>query len=90
MTTSISRRVLASAAWSWMLRLTNQNGALPCDLPTWRRARRRTDLRQPGPPTVHTVFGLRSRVILDPISSKPLVLPIGRHHTPAAVADWAS
>jgi len=39
---------------------------------------------------VHTVFGLRSRVILDPISSKPLVLPIGRHHTPAAVADWAS
>ncbi|HSU34513.1 MAG TPA: ABC transporter ATP-binding protein [Propionibacteriaceae bacterium] len=39
---------------------------------------------------VHTVFGLRSRVILDPISSKPLVLPIGRHHTPAAVADWTS
>ena len=32
---------------------------------------------------VHTVFGLRSRVILDPISSKPLVLPDrppSRHH----------
>ena len=34
---------------------------------------------------VHAVFGLRSRVILDPISGKPLVLPIGRHHTIAAV-----
>jgi iron complex transport system ATP-binding protein len=38
---------------------------------------------------VHTVFGLRSRVILDPISSKPLVLPIGRHHTSTAVEDYA-
>ena len=34
---------------------------------------------------VHAVFGLRSRVIIDPISSKPLVLPIGRHHTIVAV-----
>ncbi len=38
---------------------------------------------------VHTVFGLRSRVILDPISSKPLVLPIGRHHVTTAVEDYA-
>ncbi|MTH79685.1 ABC transporter ATP-binding protein [Paracoccus aestuariivivens] len=28
---------------------------------------------------VETVFGLRSRVIPDPVSGKPLVLPIGRH-----------
>jgi iron complex transport system ATP-binding protein len=38
---------------------------------------------------VHTVFGLRSRVILDPISNKPMVLPIGRHHTATAVEDYA-
>jgi iron complex transport system ATP-binding protein len=38
---------------------------------------------------VHTVFGLRSRVILDPISSKPLVLPIGRHHVTTTVEDYA-
>jgi iron complex transport system ATP-binding protein len=38
---------------------------------------------------VHTVFGLRSRVILDPISNKPLVLPIGRNHTATAVEDYA-
>jgi len=30
---------------------------------------------------VRTVFGLDSRVIPDPISGKPLMLPIGRHHT---------
>tara|TARA_R110002020_G_scaffold176756_1_gene369176 strand:+ start:1772 stop:2641 length:870 start_codon:yes stop_codon:yes gene_type:complete len=29
--------------------------------------------------TIHTVFGLRSRVIPDPISGKPMMLPIGRH-----------
>jgi iron complex transport system ATP-binding protein len=29
---------------------------------------------------VRTVFGLDSRVILDPTSGKPLMLPIGRHH----------
>jgi iron complex transport system ATP-binding protein len=40
-----------------------------------------------GPPgevltadVVHEVFGLRSQVIGDPVSGKPLVLPIGRHH----------
>ncbi|GAA2276532.1 ABC transporter ATP-binding protein [Streptomyces ruber] len=30
--------------------------------------------------TVRTVFGLDSRVIEDPVSGKPLMLPIGRHH----------
>jgi iron complex transport system ATP-binding protein len=29
---------------------------------------------------VQEVFGMDSRVILDPVSAKPLVLPIGRHH----------
>lgn len=29
---------------------------------------------------VRTVFGLDSRVIADPTSGKPLMLPIGRHH----------
>jgi iron complex transport system ATP-binding protein len=28
---------------------------------------------------VHTVFGLNSRIIIDPVSGKPLMLPIGRH-----------
>jgi iron complex transport system ATP-binding protein len=47
-----------------------------------------------GPPAevltadvVHHVFGLRSQVILDPVSGKPLVLPIGRHHSLATVGD---
>ncbi|ALJ20724.1 ABC transporter ATP-binding protein [Microbacterium sp. No. 7] len=30
--------------------------------------------------TVRAVFGLESRVIVDPVSGKPLMLPIGRHH----------
>ena len=30
--------------------------------------------------TVAAVFGLRSHVITDPTTGKPLVLPIGRHH----------
>ncbi|WP_312794287.1 ABC transporter ATP-binding protein [Tianweitania sp.] len=29
--------------------------------------------------TVRTVFGLESRIILDPTSGRPLMLPIGRH-----------
>ncbi|MCU1403955.1 MAG: putative transporter ATP-binding protein, partial [Glaciihabitans sp.] len=33
--------------------------------------------------TVLAVFGLDSRVIVDPISGKPLMLPIGRHYTSA-------
>jgi iron complex transport system ATP-binding protein len=28
---------------------------------------------------VEKVFGLRSRIITDPVSGTPLVLPIGRH-----------
>ena len=31
--------------------------------------------------TVAAVFGLRSHVIADPTTGKPLVLPIGRYHT---------
>jgi iron complex transport system ATP-binding protein len=29
---------------------------------------------------VSDVFGLRSRVVVDPVSGTPLILPIGRHH----------
>ncbi|OON82686.1 ABC transporter ATP-binding protein [Streptomyces tsukubensis] len=36
--------------------------------------------------TVRAVYGLDSRVIEDPVSGKPLVLPIGRHHVTAAIA----
>ncbi|WP_116451454.1 ABC transporter ATP-binding protein [Blastococcus litoris] len=37
--------------------------------------------------TVRAVFGLDSRVISDPTSGRPLMLPIGRHHmAPAATA----
>ncbi|MFD6950392.1 iron dicitrate ABC transporter ATP-binding protein [Nocardiopsis sp. TSRI0078] len=32
------------------------------------------------PETVRTVFGLRSEIITDPTSGKPLMLPIGRYH----------
>ena len=39
--------------------------------------------------TVQRVFGLTSRVIEDPVSGKPLVLPVGRHHSsPDAGAGW--
>jgi iron complex transport system ATP-binding protein len=31
--------------------------------------------------TVRAVYGMDSRVIEDPVSGKPLVLPIGRHHS---------
>lgn len=33
------------------------------------------------PEIVRDVFGLDSEVIVDPVSGKPLMLPIGRHHT---------
>ncbi|MFE7032665.1 ABC transporter ATP-binding protein [Streptomyces sp. NPDC057621] len=33
--------------------------------------------------TVQAVYGMESRVIEDPLSGKPLVLPIGRHHSKA-------
>jgi iron complex transport system ATP-binding protein len=32
---------------------------------------------------VRAVFGLDSRVVVDPTSGKPLMLPLGRHHTVA-------
>ena len=45
-----------------------------------------------GPPAeviteeiVSDVFGLPNRVVLDEVSGTPMVLPIGRHHAPAAV-----
>lgn len=31
--------------------------------------------------TVRTVFGLESRIVTDPTSGRPLMLPLGRHHT---------
>jgi iron complex transport system ATP-binding protein len=42
--------------------------------------------------TVRAVFGLDCRVIVDPTSGAPLMLPIGRHHTaePFATADRAT
>ncbi|WP_265500457.1 ABC transporter ATP-binding protein [Paracoccus beibuensis] len=43
-----------------------------------------------GPPedvlverTVHQVFGLTSRIVTDPVSGRPMMLPIGRHRTRA-------
>ena len=33
--------------------------------------------------TVRIVFGLASRVVHDPVSGRPLMVPIGRHHTGA-------
>ena len=36
--------------------------------------------------SVRAVFGLDSRVVVDPTSGKPLMLPIGRHHTAGAAA----
>lgn len=38
---------------------------------------------------VREVFGLESRVITDPTSGKPLMLPLGRHHTGDAVHQTA-
>lgn len=31
-------------------------------------------------PTVASVFGMPTRVVLDPVSHSPMVVPIGRHH----------
>jgi len=33
---------------------------------------------------VREVFGLESRVLPDPVSGAPMVLPIGRHHVAEA------
>jgi iron complex transport system ATP-binding protein len=35
---------------------------------------------------VQDVFGLDSRIITDPVSGTPLMLPIGRHHATAGPA----
>ncbi|WP_122816428.1 ABC transporter ATP-binding protein [Nocardioides pantholopis] len=34
--------------------------------------------------TVRAVFGLESSVVVDPVSGRPLMLPIGRHHVAGA------
>jgi iron complex transport system ATP-binding protein len=39
---------------------------------------------------VRDVFGLESRVIPDPVSGTPLIIPIGRHHTPANELELVS
>ncbi|MCW2164348.1 iron complex transport system ATP-binding protein [Microbacterium hydrothermale] len=31
--------------------------------------------------TVEEVFGLRSRIVADPLTGRPMIVPIGRHHT---------
>lgn len=36
------------------------------------------------------VFGLESRVIPDPVSGTPLIIPIGRHHTTANELELVS
>ena len=53
-------------------------------------------VRASGTPTaviteelVREVFGMASHVIPDPVSSKPMVLPIGRHHVVAAQGEPA-
>ena len=51
-----------------------------------------------GPPAevvtaenVESVFGLEARVVDDPVTGTPLVVPVGRHHRPLALAadGWA-
>ncbi|MHA7289104.1 ABC transporter ATP-binding protein [Arthrobacter sp. MDT3-24] len=39
---------------------------------------------------VRDVFGLESRVIPDPVSGTPLIIPIGRHHTAATELELVS
>ncbi len=39
---------------------------------------------------VRDVFGLESRVIPDPVSGTPLIIPIGRHHTTATELELVS
>jgi iron complex transport system ATP-binding protein len=39
---------------------------------------------------VRHVFGIESRVIEDPTSGKPMMLPIGRHRTVAGAAKAVS
>ena len=37
--------------------------------------------------TVREVFGMESQVVPDPVSGRPMVLPIGRHHVVAGAAS---
>ncbi|MFD4167254.1 ABC transporter ATP-binding protein [Streptomyces albidoflavus] len=37
--------------------------------------------------TVRAVFGLESRIIEDPVSGRPLMLPVGRHHTAGVTGE---
>jgi iron complex transport system ATP-binding protein len=39
---------------------------------------------------VRDVFGLDSRVLPDPISGTPLIIPLGRHHTHFPKAETAT
>ncbi|GGP13303.1 ABC transporter ATP-binding protein [Nonomuraea glycinis] len=38
--------------------------------------------------SVRAVFGLDSRIIEDPVSGRPLMLPIGRHHIRPGSHEW--
>ncbi|MFJ6652555.1 ABC transporter ATP-binding protein [Microbacterium sp. NPDC091313] len=40
--------------------------------------------------TVRTVFGLDSRILPDPLTGRPMVIPMGRHHTVAEPDELAS
>ena len=40
--------------------------------------------------TVEEVFGLRCQVTQDPVSGTPMVIPMGRHHTPAPAVESAA
>jgi len=35
---------------------------------------------------VKDVFGMTSRIVVDPVSDTPMIVPIGRHHVEKAVA----
>ena len=37
--------------------------------------------------TVQAVFGLTSKVLIDPTSGRPMMLPIGRHRVLASIQD---
>ncbi|CAN7571908.1 ABC transporter ATP-binding protein [Arthrobacter sp. LjRoot14] len=39
---------------------------------------------------VRDVFGLESRVLPDPVSGTPLIIPLGRHHTTATELEFVS
>ena len=39
---------------------------------------------------VREVFGLEARVIPDPVSATPLVIPIGEYRSELSSAEWSS